>query len=159
MLEDLSEHPCETIDVSPVGLRLKAPHVLPWGARVIAYIEGLGRVEGNVVRRARGWFAISLRSLSFKEERLANKISWLVQQVNEGGDDRRGAPRYDGDNQDVVIGTEDGCEYLGELIDISVEGAAFLVEAPLSLDETIKFGQKLAKVVRIFEGGAAAQFV
>ena len=159
MLEDLTEYPCETIDVSPGGLRLKASAVLPWGARVVAYIEGLGRVEGYVVRRARGWFALALRVLPFKEERLAGKIDWLVQKAIEGRPERRGAVRLDGDDEYISVLTEDGQEHLGELIDISVDGAAFLVEAPLKIDQTIRLGSQVAKVERLFRGGAAVKFV
>jgi hypothetical protein len=159
MIENIGEFPCETIDVSPGGLRLKGPKLGPWGSRVVAYIDGLGRVEGNIVRKSRGWFAISIRALPFKEDRLANKINWLAQRSNEDEFDRRGAPRLDEDDQNVVLRTQDGREYMGELLDISVDGAAFLVDAPLGVDQTVRLGAQVAKVVHLFAGGAAVKFV
>lgn len=159
MLEDLSEFPCETIDISPSGLRLKATTVVPWGARVVAYIDGLGRVEGVVVRRARGWFAISLRLLPFKEQRLSDKIDWLAEQASEEGAERRFTPRVDKDCENIVVRTEDGSEYLGELIDISMEGAAFLIDAPLRQGQSIRLGAQEAQVIRLFRGGVAVRFL
>ena len=159
LIENIGEFPCETIDVSPGGLRLKGPKLGPWGARVVAYIDGLGRVEGNIVRKSRGWFAISIRALPFKEDRLANKIDWLAQRSSEDGFDRRGAPRLEEDDQNVVLRTQDGREYAGELLDISVDGAAFLVDAPLRVDQTVRLGAQVAKVIHLFAGGAAVKFV
>ena len=159
LIGNIGEFPCETIDVSPGGLRLKGPKLGPWGARVVAYIDGLGRVEGNIVRKSRGWFAISIRALPFKEDRLANKINWLAERSNEDGFERRGAPRLEEDDQNVVLRTQDGREYMGELLDISVEGAAFLVDAPLRVDQTVRLGAQVAKVVHLFAGGAAVKFV
>ena len=56
MLEDGSEHPCVCVDVSVGGVRLQAAQAGPWGSRVVAYIEGIGRIEGYIVRRAIGEF-------------------------------------------------------------------------------------------------------
>lgn len=159
MIENIGEFPCETIDVSPGGLRLKGPKLGPWGSRVVAYIEGLGRVEGHIVRKSRGWIAISLRTLPFKEDRLANKINWLAERSSEDGIERRRAVRLDEDEQNVVLRTQDGREYVGELLDISVDGAAFLIEAPLSVDQTVRLGAQVAKVIHLFAGGAAVKFV
>jgi hypothetical protein len=159
MLENIGEFPCETLDVSPSGLRLTGPKMGPWGSRVVAYIEGLGRVEGNIVRKARHWFAISLRTLPFKEERLASKIDWLARRGDDGGEDRRRSARAEGDSDNIVVRTEDGREYTGELIDISVDGAAFLIDTPLSMDQIVRLGAQVARVVHVFNGGAAVKFV
>jgi hypothetical protein len=159
MLADLSEHVCETIDVSPSGLRLKASSVVPWGSRVVAYVEGLGRVEGVVVRRARGWFAISLRLPAAKQQRLATKIEWLAERVSGDSDERRFVPRVDRDDENVMIRTDDHHEYQGELMDISMEGAALLVDAPLHLGQHVRLGAQDAEVIRLFPGGAAMRFI
>ena len=54
MLADGSEFPCETVDVSPFGLAIKGRTTGVLGERVVAYIQDLGRVEGEIVRRASG---------------------------------------------------------------------------------------------------------
>src|SRR5579883_81162 len=70
MLADGSEFPCETTDVSPVGLGIRGFRCGPVGSKVVAYIDGLGRVDGRVVRRSPGWFALSLADYAGKEGRL-----------------------------------------------------------------------------------------
>ena len=79
MLEDGSEHDCVCIDVSVGGVRLRAPQAGPWGSRVIAYIEAIGRLEGYVVRRAPGWFALETRSTALKGERVQERIAMILE--------------------------------------------------------------------------------
>ena len=60
MLADRGEFLCETIDISPSGLLLKVDVVAAPGSRVVAYIEGLGRIEGVVVRTIANGFALAV---------------------------------------------------------------------------------------------------
>jgi aspartyl protease family protein len=60
-LEDGGDYPCVCVDVAPRGVRLRSDQTAPWGSRVVAEIEGVGRIEGHVVRRAPGWIALKTR--------------------------------------------------------------------------------------------------
>jgi hypothetical protein len=85
MLEDGSEFACETQDISPIGIGIRGFSAGAIGDRVIAYFEGLGRVEGRIVRRAHTWFAIDIIATPRKLESLANKINRLVENGTKGG--------------------------------------------------------------------------
>ena len=85
MLEDGSEFPCETQDVSPIGIGIRGFSVGAIGDRVVAYFDGLGRVEGRIVRRANTWFAIDIAATPRKLERLADMIHRLVGSEAKGG--------------------------------------------------------------------------
>ena len=47
MLADRREYPCQVIDMSPGGMAVVAPVVGQPGERVIAYVDHLGRLEGQ----------------------------------------------------------------------------------------------------------------
>jgi hypothetical protein len=79
MLEDGSEFSCETQDVSPIGIAIRSSSAGAIGDRVVAYFDGLGRIEGRIVRRAIAWFAIDITATPRKLESLANKINRLVE--------------------------------------------------------------------------------
>jgi hypothetical protein len=85
MLEDGREFPCQTLDVSPIGIGIKGFVAGAIGDRVVAYFEGLGRVEGKIVRRAHSWFAIDISATPRKLERLADLIDRMAGNETKGG--------------------------------------------------------------------------
>lgn len=157
MLEDGSEHDCVCIDVSVGGVRLRAPQSGAWGSRVVAYIEAIGRLEGYVVRRAPGWFALETRATALKGERVQERIAMILESQADDYVDRRG-PAREASRRQVSLGTLDGRVHRAELTDISRTGAALLTEAPLSLDERVRLDSRRARVARLFPGGAALKF-
>ncbi len=78
MLECGREYPCVTRDLSHIGMAIEGVPVAAMGERVVAYLEELGRVEGRVVRRSRGWFAIELVATPQRLELLDEKISAII---------------------------------------------------------------------------------
>jgi PilZ domain len=158
MLEDGSECACECIDISPGGLRLRAAKAGPWGSRVIAYIDGIGRIEGHLVRRAPGWFAIETRGTSRKEERIDERIALLMDSdiAKEAG--RRRLSRQYLERQSVCLATLDGRQHLAELTDVSKDGAALLIDTVIAVGERVRLDGRRARVVRAFPGGVALKF-
>ena len=145
MLEGGGEFPCVCVDVSVGGVRLRATHAGSWGSRVIAYIDGIGRLEGYIVRRAPGWFALETRSTARKDERVQQRIAWILD--NEHGADRR-APSREPVQREAAISTLDGRKYMAQVTDISREGAALLTDAKLEIGERLRLDSRRARVVR-----------
>jgi PilZ domain len=85
MLEDGREFPCETLDISPIGIGIRGFAAGAIGDRVVAYFDELGRVEGHIVRRAPTWFAIDIMATSRKLERLAEVVDRLVGNETKAG--------------------------------------------------------------------------
>jgi len=77
MLSDGGECHCQTIDVSVVGIALKGYIAPDLGELIIVYLDELGRVEGRVVRRGEGWFAIDARTSQVRIKRIEQKIAAL----------------------------------------------------------------------------------
>jgi hypothetical protein len=160
MLADRGEFLCETIDISPSGLLLKVDVVTAPGSRVVAYIEGLGRTEGVVVRTIANGFALAVCCTPRKTERLAvGRIEWLVRRKNGEAGERRDAPRHENDSAFVIVATEDQRQHVVELVDISTAGVAFLSSVQFEIGERVELGAQRARVARVFLGGAALTFV
>ena len=60
MLADRREFPCQVVNMSPGGMALIAPASGEVGQRVIAYIDHLGRLEGQITRVYQNCFAMSV---------------------------------------------------------------------------------------------------
>jgi hypothetical protein len=158
MLEDGSECACECIDISAGGLRLRAVKAGPWGSRVIAYIDGIGRIEGHLVRRAPGWFAIETRGTSRKEERVEERIARIMDSDIAKQDGRRRLSRQYLERQSVCLATLDGRQHPAELTDVSKDGAVLLVDTVIAVGERVRLDGRRARVRRAFPGGVALKF-
>ena len=58
MRPDKQEYPCKLVDISVGGAAIMAPVEVEVGERIVAYIDQLGGLEGNVVRSIDGGFAM-----------------------------------------------------------------------------------------------------
>ena len=154
MLEDGTEYPCECIDISVSGVRLRATVAGPWGSRVVVYVDGIGRLEGYIVRRAIGWFALEVHNTARKGERVQERIAWLLEAANV---ERRG-PSRKFVRRDVALETQDGSRRAAQLTDITREGAALLTEGDYEVGQRLRLDNRDAQVVRSFPGGVALQF-
>jgi hypothetical protein len=154
MLEDGAEYPCECLDISVSGVRLRAAVAGPWGSRVVAYIDEIGRLEGYIVRRALGWFALEVHATARKGERVQERIGWMLDAANG---ERRG-PARKLTRRDVALEASDGLRRPAQLTDISREGAALLTDSPYQVGDRLRLDQRDARVVRSFPGGVALEF-
>ena len=60
MLADRREFPCQVVNMSPGGIALIAPVAGNVGDRVIAYVDHLGRLEGQIARPLQNGFAMTI---------------------------------------------------------------------------------------------------
>jgi len=88
LLEDGSECPGETVDISRVGLVIRGPKAGAIGEKVIAYIDDLGRIEGVIVRTFGDKFALDFRAGQNKLDRLAQKVERMAALAAEEFSDR-----------------------------------------------------------------------
>ena len=80
MREDKQEYPCQVVNMSAGGMAMLAPVTCEDGERIVAYLDNLGRIEGIVVRCFEGGFAVRILASLYKRERIANLLTWLINQ-------------------------------------------------------------------------------
>lgn len=158
MLANRAEYPCQVVDMSPGGAALMAPVQGEVGERVIAYIDHIGRIEGEITRLFEGGFAMTVNATARKRDKLAGQLTWLANRnVLNLPEDRRHeriVPR----NPFSHVIFPDGREIRCRIIDVSLSGAAISVDIRPPLGSPVTLGRMRARVVRHFEDGIALEF-
>ncbi len=159
MLSDRREFPCQTVDMSPGGVRLTCAVVGSVGERVVLYLEQVGRIEGTIARHTSGGFAIELAGTARKRDKIASQLTWLANRemlgLPEGRTHERIVPKMPG----IVLRLETGREVHARIIDFSMSGAAIACAAQPAIGSIVTVGKTPGRVVRYFEGGLGVQFL
>lgn len=158
MLSNRNEYPCQVQDMSPGGAALIAPVSGSVGERVVAYIDHVGRIEGQITRVFEGGFAMTVTATAGKREKLAAQLTWLANRdtLNLPEDRRheRITPQRPFSNLVLPDGQESRCK----IIDVSLSGAAIATDIRPPLGTSITLGRMRARVVRHFSDGIALEF-
>ena len=158
MLANRLEHSCATIDLAACGIAVECGDRGQIGEHIVAYIDQLGCMDGEIARQLQNGFAFKITAPQRKVERLAARIAWLVQRDVFGAPDNRRQERVDAEGGQIIVTTPDGKEYFATLIDVSSEGAAMNVAIAPAIGAPVTVGQRRARVVRHFAGGIAVKF-
>ena len=159
MMDDGQEFSFLTRDISPGGLALTTAAVGKVGRRVVAYVDQIGRIEGHIVRLFDGGFAIEFSGTLRRKDKLAARLTWLVNRDELNlPDERRHERTVLKTPRIVTISLSDGREYQARIIDMSLSGAAIAVSVRPPLGSSLKIGDLRATVVRHFDEGIAIEF-
>jgi hypothetical protein len=160
MLSDRREYPCQVINMSPGGIAMAAPVLGAPGERVIAYVDHLGRLEGQIVRMIDNGFAMTISATPRKRDKLAAQLTWLAnsQILNLPEDRRHGRiiPRRQAGRLTLPNGDIVPCR----VIDISESGCAIGMAVDLRppLGAPVTIGLVPGRVVRYIDDGFAIEF-
>ena len=158
MLEDRREFPCQTQNMSPGSVALTTPIVGRVGERVVAYIDHIGRVEGQITRAFDGGFAMSITATLRKKDKLAAKLTWLANRHELNLPEDRRHDRVTPNITSVTVSLPDGREYRAKVVDMSLSGAAIAMEVKPPIGSPLLIGKLRASVVRHFDEGIALEF-
>ncbi|MCJ2119490.1 PilZ domain-containing protein [Methylobacterium sp. J-001] len=159
MLANRREYPCQTVDMSPGGVRLTCAVVGEIGERVVLYLEHIGRIEGVIVRHSAGGFAVQLNATPRKRDKIASQLTWLANREILGLPEGRSHERLVPTHTAVTLRVESGREIQARLIDISMSGVAIASSATLHLGASVTVGSTPGRLVRYFDGGFGVQFL
>lgn len=158
MLENKTEYPCQVINMSPGGVAMITPIRGDIGERVIAYIDHIGRIEGKIVRKIEGGFAITVEATARKRDKLASQLTWLANRhILDLPEDRR-HDRRQPKNPITKLILEDGTEHICRVLDLSLSGAALKTKARPPVGKAVKIGNIRGRIVRHLEDGLAVEF-
>ncbi|WP_407528242.1 PilZ domain-containing protein [Methylobacterium oryzisoli] len=158
MLSDRREYPCQTVDISPGGVRLVCAVPGEIGERTVIYLEHLGRIEGTIARLMPDGFAVAISATPHKREKIASQLTWLANRASLGLPEDRRHERVVPRQTAVTLRLESGREVPARIVDVSLSGAALACETDLPVDSAILVGRTPCKVVRQFKGGLAVEF-
>lgn len=148
---------CQLVDVSPGGVRVTTSTPPKRGERVVMLFDGLGRVEGEVVRAGQTGFAARLAATQRKRDRLADAITWRFNMERLGLKEDRAAPRKPGRGRASVY-LRDGVVIQADVLDVSVTGAGFACLERPRIGEPVRVGGMTGQVARWLDNGFAVRF-
>jgi len=148
---------CKLVDISPGGARVLTKTPPKRGERVVLLIDGLGRMEGEVVRAGQTGFGLRLTSSQRKRDRLADAITWRFNMERLGLEEDRVAPRKPGRGR-AKIRLRDGVVIQADVVDVSITGAAFACLERPRVGEPVQVGDMRGRVARWLDTGFAVSF-
>ena len=158
MRSDKLDYPCRIDNISIDGAAVATPAVLTVGEKIIAYILHLGGIEGSVVRRFDGGFAMSFTATQRKRDKLAAQI-WRLNGADIAEAEEREHPRAPGDRHLTLLLLPDGTALECPTLDISQSGASIVTPIKPPLGAEVIFANRPAAVVRHHDDGIAIEFV
>jgi len=158
MRADKLDYPCRLTNISVGGAALTTPESLTVGESIIVYLVHLGGLEGRVVRRFEGGFAMSIAASQRKREKLAAQILRLSTQGNISETEEREYPRNPG-TEDSILRLPDGTALPCPVLDVSQSGASIITVVRPPLGSEVIFANQRAEVVRYHDDGIAIEFV
>lgn len=160
MLDREQEFPCKVEEISLSDATFSSSTPVDIGSHIVAYVDDLGRLEGDVVEKLGQGFRIVIDATMHKREKLAAKLTWILNRHELKLSDLRKEKRIPPDNPDMEMKLDDGETYKCRLIDLTVEGAAFTVEDDFrpAIGTHVHLGRLSSYIVRHFEGGVAVKF-
>lgn len=159
MLSDRREFPCQVLEMSPGDAVVIAPISGGAGERVIAYIDHLGRIEGDITDVVDGGFKMDIVATPRKRDKMAAQLTWLANKDLLNLPEDRRHERVVPDNRHSTVVLDDGRRYNCKIIDISLSGAAIELAVRPAMGTPVTLGRMRARVVRHFGDGVAVEFV
>ncbi|HEX4040825.1 MAG TPA: PilZ domain-containing protein [Xanthobacteraceae bacterium] len=158
MLADRREFPCQVINMSPGGMALVAPVAGAVGERVIAYVDHLGRLEGQIARVFENGFAMSISATARKRDKLAAQLTWLANRQILGLPEDRRHGRIVPRNPVGHLILPNGVNLTCRIIDVSESGAGISSKERPQIGALVTIGKVQGRVVRHLEDGFAIEF-
>lgn len=159
MRADRHEYACRLQDISVGGASISSPVQPEIGEQIVIYLEELGGLEGEVTRHLDGGFAISLRATRHRREKLAARITWLVNRGELGGLEAREHERTAPDQNQNTLKIGEDITLAVSIIDVSLSGANIATEVRPPVGTEVQLGKLRAKVMRHHERGIGVRFL
>jgi len=159
MRADKLDYPCRLTDISILGAAMTTPAILTVGEKIIVYLLHLGGLEGTVVRRFAGGFAMSITATQRKRDKLAAQIQRLSRQGEIPEAEERQYPRRTPGHDIYALLLPDGAALECPMLDVSESGASIATPIKPPLGTEVIFANKRAWVVRHHAEGIAVEFV
>ena len=157
--EGAAEADCRTEDVSVGGARLTSAIAPALGEKILLYLDELGRTPAEVVRVGQGGeFAVSFTASQHKREKIAERLTWLLNKNLFAEGEERRAPRQSGGGP-VEIVMDDGTKMTCDVRDFSLHGCSLRTDRqrpPIGV--WVRIGMTYGRVARYFDDGFAVDF-
>lgn len=159
LIGDSEDHVLSTADISCDGAFIVSSERPGLDQQVVCYFDEVGRVVANVVRVSPEGFAVRFHTSPHKRDKLADRLTWLINRDKLGLEEERGETRYRASGE-AIVNRADGSQLQCSVTDISLTGAAFETtgKAPF-VGERVTVGNLVAEVVRVTGNKFAVRYM
>ncbi len=159
LLRDGREFSCEVVDPGISGARFRCREAVSSGAHLIAYIEGLGRLEGIAGEAVEGGFQVHFALKGARLARLMQGLDWLrLRQLGLASEERQDT-RFQPGNGVARVTFGSGEDHACEVLDISLSGAAIRCGVRPEPGSCVWLGKTRGRVIRHMADGFAIEFL
>lgn len=159
LIGDSEDHALSTADISCDGAFIVSSERPGLDQQVVCYFDEVGRVVANVVRVSPEGFAVRFHTSPHKRDKLADRLTWLINRDRLGLEEERGETRYRASGE-AIVNLADGSQLQCSVTDISLTGAAFETAGkPPFVGERVTVGNLVAEVVRVTGNKFAVRYV
>ncbi|MFN3608326.1 MAG: PilZ domain-containing protein [Hyphomonas sp.] len=159
LIGDSEDHVLSTADISCDGAFIVSSEKPGLDEQVVCYFDEVGRVVANVVRVSPEGFAVRFHTSPHKRDKLADRLTWLINRDRLGLEEERGETRYQASGEAVVT-LASGGQLHCSVTDISLTGAAFETSGkPPFVGERVTVGNLVGEVVRVAGNKFAVRYV
>lgn len=157
--ENSEDHGLVTQNLSCSGAMIFATVLPAQGSTIVCYFDDLGRVSCDVIRQTRDGFAVRFNVAEHKRDKLADRLTWLLNKDSLGLKEERETPRFAAGGPALVM-LRDGRQLQCRVLDMSLTGASFESNggAPM-MGETVTAGHLKGRVVRVDDHVFAIEFI
>lgn len=159
MRENKQEYPCQIVNMSAGGISVQAPIVGEIGERIIIYLDNMGRIEGEVVRTFQDGFSLQLTASSYKREKIANQLTWLINKELLSKIEDRQHSRFIPKKMTTKITMADDTVHDCTILDMSLGGASVSIEPKPDIGQAVTLGLTPGHVVRHTDNAISIQFL
>jgi PilZ domain len=159
MRSDKAEYPCKLLDISIGGAAMLSAQPVEVGEHVVAYFEEIGRIDGAVVRKIDGGFAMQIQATAHRREKLAAQLTWLINRKVLGIPEARRHERLAPAKVENLLIFSDGQQFPCQILDISISGASITASVVPPIGTELHLGRLRAKVVRHHDQGIGLMFL
>jgi hypothetical protein len=146
---------CTIVELSLDHVAVRSAATVAVADEVILSLPRIGLVKASVAQAVPGRFDLTFEPAI--QSKLGTYMRWLVRRAH-GEADGRAHPRIVPIMKLVTLARDAEPESMARIVDLSCSGVAFTTSKTLEMDEGVMIGKHEARITRLFEGGAAAQF-
>ncbi len=158
LAEGGDEYRAVVFDMSAGGASLTSEARPELGARIVLYVDDIGRCEGHVIRHHDYGFAVKLITTQNRRDRIAERLTYHANRHRLRDEDLRRYERADLDQEARCI-LPDGAEIACRVLDLSLSGAAIAIDPRPRIGAEITVGRMQGHVVRHIPQGVAIRFL
>lgn len=159
MLSDGREFPCAVSDPGSTSAMFHCDESVQSGERLVAYVEGLGRIEGVAGELVDGGFRVHMAFTAARRARLEQNLRWLRLKQHGLASEERHGTRFAPSAGTARVTLGGGEEHACEVLDISLSGAAIRCGVRPEPGSCVWLGKTRGRVIRHLADGFAIEFM